>query len=96
MTGFEVHLLTEGGAVMSVFIKENFHICILDVMLPQKDGFAIATEIRQYNAHVPIIFLTAKSMKEDRLRGFKIGGDDYVTKPFSIEEIGRASCRERV
>ena len=87
MTGFEVHLLNQGGAVMSVFIKENFHICILDVMLPQKDGFAIATEIRQYNAHVPIIFLTAKSMKEDRLRGFKIGGDDYVTKPFSIEEL---------
>jgi two-component system, OmpR family, response regulator len=87
MTGFEVCLLAEGGAVMPVFVNEKFHLCILDIMLPQKDGFAIATDIRRYDTKIPIIFLTAKNMKEDRIRGFKIGGDDYVTKPFSIEEL---------
>ena len=87
MTGFEVLLLTEGNAAIPAFMNGKFHLCILDIMLPQKDGFAIATDIRRYDAHVPIIFLTAKNMKEDRIKGFKIGGDDYVTKPFSIEEL---------
>jgi two-component system, OmpR family, response regulator len=87
MTGFDVTLITDGAAVMPVFMGGNFHICLLDVMLPHKDGFAIATEMRQFNATIPIIFLTAKNVKEDRLHGFRIGGDDYVTKPFSIEEL---------
>jgi two-component system, OmpR family, response regulator len=87
MTGFDVHLITEGSAVMPVFEREKFQLCLLDVMLPQKDGFTIATEIRSLDATIPIIFLTAKNVKEDRLRGFRIGADDYVTKPFSIEEL---------
>jgi two-component system, OmpR family, response regulator len=87
MTGFDVQLITDGAAVMPVFMSQKFHICLLDVMLPHKDGFTIAAEMRQYNATMPIIFLTAKNVKEDRLRGFRIGADDYVTKPFSIEEL---------
>ncbi len=87
MTGFEVQLITDGAAVMSVFLTEKFHLCLLDVMLPQKDGFALATEIRGVDATIPIVFLTAKNVKEDRLRGFRLGGDDYITKPFSIEEL---------
>jgi two-component system, OmpR family, response regulator len=87
MTGFDVQLITDGAAVMPVFEREKFQLCLLDVMLPQKDGFTIATEIRNLDATIPIIFLTAKNVKEDRLRGFRIGADDYVTKPFSIEEL---------
>jgi DNA-binding response OmpR family regulator len=87
MTGYEVVLLTEGGQVVEIFRQNRFHLCLLDVMLPQKDGFTLASEIRAQNAEVPIIFLTAKGMKEDRLRGFHLGGDDYITKPFSIEEL---------
>ena len=87
MTGFDVKLVSDGAAVMSVFRAEKFHICILDVMLPHKDGFDIATEMRSLDTATPIIFLTAKNVKEDRLRGFRIGADDYVTKPFSIEEL---------
>lgn len=87
MTGFAVTLLTHGDAVLPVFLQDSFHLCLLDVMLPQKDGFAVATDIRRHDTHIPIIFLTAKNMKEDRLKGFKLGGDDYVTKPFSIEEL---------
>jgi two-component system, OmpR family, response regulator len=87
MTGFEVQLITDGAAVMPVFEREKFQLCLLDVMLPQKDGFSIATEIRSLDATIPIVFLTAKNVKEDRLRGFRIGADDYITKPFSIEEL---------
>ena len=87
MTGFDVKLVSDGAAVMPVFMAEKFHICILDVMLPHKDGFDIATEMRSLDTATPIIFLTAKNVKEDRLRGFRIGADDYVTKPFSIEEL---------
>ena len=87
MTGFAVELVTDGAAVMPVFMSKSFHLCLLDVMLPQKDGFTLATEMRQFDTTMPIIFLTAKNVKEDRLRGFRIGADDYVTKPFSIEEL---------
>ncbi len=87
MTGFDVQLITDGAAVMPVFEREKFQLCLLDVMLPQKDGFTIATEIRNLDSTIPILFLTAKNVKEDRLRGFRIGADDYVTKPFSIEEL---------
>jgi two-component system, OmpR family, response regulator len=87
MMHYDVTLLTEGGAVAGIFEQGKFHLCLLDVMLPQKDGFAIAADIRRFDAFVPIIFLTAKNLKDDRLRGFHLGGDDYVTKPFSIEEL---------
>ena len=69
------------------FMKNKYDICVLDVMMPKKDGFTLAQEIRQANADVPIIFLTAKQLKEDILEGFKIGADDYITKPFSMEEL---------
>jgi DNA-binding response OmpR family regulator len=69
------------------FTKDTFDFCIFDVMMPEMDGFTLAKEIREVDKKVPILFLTAKSMKEDRLQGFEIGGDDYLTKPFSMEEL---------
>ena len=69
------------------FFEPKYDICVLDVMMPKKDGFTLAQEIRTFNADVPIIFLTAKSLKEDILEGFKLGADDYITKPFSMEEL---------
>ena len=87
MIDYQVTLHTDGEAALAAFCKEPFHLCILDVMLPQKDGFTLAMDIRKLNAEVPILFLTAKDRKEDRIRGFRVGGDDYLTKPFSIEEL---------
>lgn len=87
MADYEVHLLANGEAGYSAFINQSVDLCILDVMLPKKDGFQLAADIRKVDANVAIIFLTAKSLKEDRIKGFKIGGDDYITKPFSIEEF---------
>lgn len=84
---FHVTLCDDGEKGWQAFCQAQFDICILDVMLPRKDGFSLAQSIRKQNEAVPIIFLTAKSLKEDRLEGFKIGGDDYMTKPFSIEEL---------
>ena len=69
------------------FLKSKYDLVVTDVMMPRKDGFTLAQEIRQANAEVPIIFLTAKTLKEDILEGFKIGADDYITKPFSMEEL---------
>jgi DNA-binding response OmpR family regulator len=85
--GFEVDLQRDGLQAKAKFMTEHYHICVLDVMLPKLDGFALAQEIRNVNKDIPIIFLTAKSLKEDRLKGFKLGGDDYLTKPFSVEEL---------
>lgn len=85
--GFQVQHCTDGAAALAAFTKSEFDLCLLDVMLPALDGFSLAQTIRKTNPHVPILFLTAKSMKEDRLKGFRIGGDDYITKPFSIEEL---------
>ncbi|MDJ1501788.1 response regulator transcription factor [Xanthocytophaga agilis] len=87
MEGFSVTLCDDGEKGWHVFTQLNFDICVLDVMLPRKDGFTLAQEIRQKNTQIPIIFLTAKSMKEDKITGFRIGADDYLTKPFSIEEL---------
>ncbi len=87
MSGYKVVLATDGKQGLVKFNEGNFDLCILDVMLPQKDGFALAEDIRKVNAAVPIVFLTAKSMTEDRIRGFKAGADDYLTKPFSTEEL---------
>ena len=85
--GFETTLATDGAEGMKMFKRSTFDFLILDVMMPVKDGFTLAEEVRQMDKHVPILFLTAKSMKEDTLKGFKVGGDDYMTKPFSMEEL---------
>jgi two-component system, OmpR family, response regulator len=85
--GFETTLATDGAEGSKLFKRHTFEFLILDVMMPVKDGFTLAEEVRQVNKHVPIIFLTAKSMKEDTLKGFKAGADDYMTKPFSMEEL---------
>lgn len=87
MNGFEVRLCVDGVDGWNAFQAEPFDICLLDVMMPRKDGFSLAAEIRAVDENVPLIFLTAKSLKEDKIAGFKIGCDDYVTKPFSIEEL---------
>jgi len=79
--------LTDGEKAFRSFEKNKYDICILDIMMPHKDGFTLAKEIRIVDPEIPIIFLTAKSMKEDVLEGFSIGADDYMTKPFSMEEL---------
>jgi two-component system, OmpR family, response regulator len=87
MKGFDVTLAADGVSALALFMNGSFQLCVFDVMLPQKDGFTLASDIRRFNTQIPIIFLTAKSLKEDRLKGFELGGDDYLTKPFSIEEL---------
>ena len=84
---FKVVLCKDGEEGLAAFAKEHFDLCILDVMMPKKDGFTLGKEIRQLNGHVPIIFATAKSMIGDKTEAFNLGGDDYITKPFSIEEL---------
>ena len=84
---FAVELAKDGEAALQAFHRSPFDICILDVMLPKKDGFAVAAEIKQFNQHVPFIFLTAKSLKIDKLKGFNIGADDYIVKPVDEEEL---------
>lgn len=85
--GYLCDLYGDGDAGYKAYLKGRYDFCILDVMMPKKDGFTMASEIRALNSDIPIIFLTAKSLKEDILEGFKIGGDDYITKPFSMEEL---------
>lgn len=85
--GYDVTLMPDGETGYQAFIDDKFDICIFDVMMPIKDGFSLAQDIRKINGMVPIVFLTAKSLKEDVLEGFKIGADDYITKPFSMEEL---------
>ena len=85
--GYVAELCADGEAGFKAFLKTKFDICVLDVMMPKKDGFTLAQEIRAANTDVPIIFLTAKTLKEDILEGFKLGADDYITKPFSMEEL---------
>ena len=85
--GFNVVMEADGGKVFSAFQKENPDICILDIMMPNKDGFEVADEIRNVNEEVPIIFLTAKTQTEDVVKGLTIGGNDYIRKPFSMEEL---------
>ncbi len=85
--GYIVHLCRDGKEGLHKFNEQAYDLCILDVMLPSKDGFSLAEDIRTVNAMVPIVFLTAKSQTEDRIAGFKAGGDDYLTKPFSHEEL---------
>ena len=85
--GFDVVLENDGGKAMDLFTKEKPDVCVLDIMLPHKDGFTIADEIREKDTLVPIIFLSAKSQTSDVLSGFKSGANDYIRKPFSIEEL---------
>ncbi len=85
--GYEVDHYLNGADALKAFKKKTFDLCVLDVMLPVMDGFALAERLRALNTQVPIIFVTAKSMKEDRIKGLTIGADDYITKPFSIEEL---------
>ncbi len=84
---FDVKLCVDGDEGLKAFTAEDFDICILDVMMPKKDGFTLAKEIRKINKQVPIIFATAKGMMEDKTLAFGLGGDDYITKPFRIEEL---------
>ncbi len=84
---FEVVLCTDGDQGLKAFVENSFDICILDVMMPKKDGFSLAKDIRKINTNIPIIFATAKGMMEDKTEAFNLGGDDYITKPFRIEEL---------
>ncbi len=84
---FEVVLCTDGDEGLRAFTKQSYDLLILDVMMPKKDGFTLGKEIRKINEHVPIIFATAKAMIEDKTQAFNLGGDDYITKPFRIEEL---------
>jgi len=86
-SGFDVTLCTDGYSGLKTFQNDVFDLCIFDVMLPRQDGFAVAEAVRSKNQQVPILFVTAKGMLEDRLSGFRAGGDDYIVKPFSMEEL---------
>jgi DNA-binding response OmpR family regulator len=85
--GYDVIHCADGNLCLDTFRQQAFDICILDIMMPKMDGFELATEIRKTNTDVPIIFLSAKTLKEDRLKGLRLGADDYLVKPFSIEEL---------
>lgn len=85
--GYDIKLCSNGKSALETFLAEDFNLCVLDVMLPEMDGFSLAKKIREKDEHIPILFLSAKSMKEDRIQGLTIGGDDYITKPFNIEEL---------
>lgn len=85
--GYDVALCSDGVEGFQRFSEEVFHLCIFDVMMPKKDGFTLARDVRKVNREVPILFLTAKSNDADKIEGFKAGGDDYLTKPFNLEEL---------
>ncbi len=85
--GFKVHLAKDGKEGLLQFNKEKYDLCLLDVMMPKKDGFSLAEDIRKTDSEVPIVFLTARGLAEDKIKGFKLGADDYITKPFSNEEL---------
>ena len=87
LNNYTVLHCSSGDQVMKTFARNKIDICILDIMLPGKDGFQLAAAIRAINKEVPILFLSAKTLKEDRIKGLKIGADDYIVKPFSIEEL---------
>ena len=85
--GYAVSLCENGAEALRRFQEEHYHLCIFDVMLPVKDGFTLAKDIRKQNAEIPILFLSARSQTEDKIQGFNAGADDYLTKPFSVEEL---------
>ena len=85
--GYAVSLCNNGVEAMQRFNEDKFHLCIFDVMLPRKDGFTLTRDIRKTNSEIPFLFLSARCMTEDKVEGFNAGGDDYLSKPFSIEEL---------
>jgi len=85
--GYDVHLCLDGVEGLKKFNTTQFHLCVFDVMMPKKDGFTLAQDIRRQNLSIPILFLTAKAEMEDKIEGLKVGGDDYITKPFNTEEF---------
>ena len=87
LSGYMVELCYNGEEGLKAYKRKNFDLCIFDIMMPKKDGFTLAEEIRLENQSIPIIFLTAKSLKEDKIKGFQLGCDDYITKPFITEEL---------
>ena len=94
--GYAAELYPDGEAGYKAFLKNKYDLCVFDVMMPKKDGFTLAQEVRAANAEIPIIFLTAKTLKEDILEGFKIGADDYITKPFNpLELVARVKTQLR-
>lgn len=84
---YNTSLVTDGAKALELFRREKFSLCLLDVMMPEMDGFSLAHEIRSIDQHIPVIFLTARNLKEDIIEGFRKGADDYITKPFSMEEL---------
>ena len=86
-SGYEVSHCADGEIAWQQFQKKNFDICLIDINMPVRDGFSLAKKIRQQSDIIPIIFITAKSLQEDKLKGFETGADDYITKPFSIQEL---------
>jgi two-component system, OmpR family, response regulator len=105
---YDTTLCVNGQEALQAYAKNKFDVCIIDVMMPVMDGFSLAKEIRLDNKHIPILFLTAKSLQEDKIKGFELGADDYITKPFSMEELlvrmkaivakiaRKARCRARI
>jgi DNA-binding response OmpR family regulator len=87
LRGYDISLCADGDAGWAAFQTQLFDLCILDVMLPKQDGFSLGKNIRAINNQVPILYLTAKAMQEDKMEGFKLGGDDYITKPFNMDEL---------
>jgi len=87
LNGYDVTLCTNGEDGSRALAGDRFDLCLVDVMMPRKDGFTFAREVREQGNQIPLIFLTARSLKEDRIEGFRIGCDDYITKPFSVEEL---------
>lgn len=85
--GFDVKLCRNGHSALNAFQRNSFDLCLLDIMMPQMDGFSLAKKIRTQNKQIPILFITAKSLKEDKLKGYLLGADDYITKPFDEEEL---------
>ena len=85
--GYSTHLAVNGKEAFDLFVRKKFDACIFDIMMPVQDGYTLASEVRKINPAMPVIFLTAKSMKEDVIEGFNVGADDYITKPFSMEEL---------
>lgn len=87
LKGYKADLHRDGDAGLKAFSPGRYDLCILDIMMPKRDGFSLAQEIKNQDKHIPLVFLTAKSMKEDAIKGLTIGADDYITKPFSMEEL---------
>ncbi|KAA0126642.1 response regulator transcription factor [Chryseobacterium sp. SN22] len=84
---YDISCFSDGESALEAFQRQNFDICLLDIMMPEMNGFELAEHIRSRNSEIPIIFISAKALKEDRIKGLKIGADDYLVKPFSIEEL---------